>query len=69
MKNLILLLLTLLCLSSCDTVHTKYPLEVIHIESITDENFKYKVQLKTVSGDESLYMYTDSLFLVGDTIK
>lgn len=72
MKKLIILTIILLGLSSCDVVHVQYPLIVEKIEFNKDGGdvrIKYMVTLSTLRSDDFLYMYTDSLFQVGDTIR
>ena len=71
MKKLLIVLS--LFIVSCAEVHVTYPLIVEGVESsfATCKNVssRYRVRFSTNHVGDYLYMYTDTLFQVGDTIK
>lgn len=73
MKKALIAILLITTMVSCDTeTHCFYPLIVEEVTTsfyeCSEKKNKYRLSIKNNHGDK-LYIFTDSLFQVGDTIK
>ncbi len=65
MKNFLLLILIIF--SACDTLILDDKSIVIATQTSINESYKYVVTVR--EGSDRYYLYTNTPFLVGDTIK
>ena len=69
MKKLIFITMIGLSFESCFDAPIKYPIIVESVSKITNQTSKYKVGISQSDYSVRAYIYTDSLYVVGDTIK
>lgn len=73
MKKLFILLAIIGLLASCHEAHISYPLVVKEVSSDFTKcdqiSSKYRLSVQTNHLGDEVYIYTDKMFNIGDTIK